>query len=646
MLKEYALPLTSGNNQMPILSQISVYPIKSAAGIDLSTSWVDSIGLPFDRRFVVSEPCGQFITARTMPKLCLIQANLTPNGLILTAPDMPLLVIEYDKCLDQYQAVNIWKDNLLGQRCQEQVDAWFSQYLNRPCHLLYFGEQSSRTVANSTNPVAFADGYPLLLISQASLTDLNARLTTPVTMRQFRPNIVVDNCLPFAEDNWQHIRIGEVEFEVSKPCSRCIFTTVNPQTAEKHHLQEPLATLKSYRQVEGGDVMFGQNLIPLNKGQIKQGDTVTVLKNQTPPLFLDKKSSNKKSSTEPNRAAVSNKQNNRELPLTCVKIVDETHDVKTFTFKAKQDELSQYSAGQHLPFKVDINGKKTNAVYTLSSAPTRPSHYTITIKRVPNGKVSNFFHDNFNVGDSVIAKSPNGKFHIDAIDNKKLLLLSGGSGITPMLSMLKTMVDLGADNNVVFFHSARSEQDIIARDEVQALAKQHGNCHVSYTLTQSAKPNWQDYQGHLSKEMLANIEDLTQREVMVCGPEGFRETAKAMLFKLGLPEAQFHFESFGGRKSEIKTTKKAPAKVNISFDSWNKHFEGNSKETLLEQGEAAGLILPYSCRGGMCGSCKVKLASGEVKPLADDGLLPSEKEQGYILSCSCIPQSDVVITKV
>ncbi|WP_448550792.1 MOSC N-terminal beta barrel domain-containing protein [Thalassotalea montiporae] len=647
---------------MAHLQEISVYPIKSTAGIQLSSSWVDPIGLPYDRRFVICDQNGQFITARTQPKLCLVQANLTPDGLMLTAPDMPLLAVRYSQCLDEYQHVTVWGDTILGQRSHESVDHWFSQFLGQPCHLLFFGEQSNRQVKNTTNPVAFADGYPLLLISQASLDDLNSRLKQPISMRQFRPNIVVQDCEPFAEDTWRHIRIGEVEFELTKPCTRCVFTTVDPDTGEKHGQLEPLATLKSYRQIAKGDVLFGQNLIPLNQGQIRFGDQVSVLERQFVPEFVNvkavslsnanKKSNvNKKQSTNQQAADTAGQAPSVEqASLVCQHIYDETHDVKTFVFKAKSGNLPEnfqhYQAGQHLPFKLTIDGKTVNAVYTLSSSPTRNQSLTITVKRVPNGKVSNFLHDHFNVGDEILAKAPNGKFHLGNISQQRILLLSAGSGITPMLSMLKALTDQCDNREVIFFHSARSEKDLIALDEITALAKQHGNCKLHFTLTQSALPQWQDFQGHLSASMLAVIPDIGSLDAMVCGPQGFRDSAKDLLMAAGLPESQFHFESFGTRPTDKKpATESLPAQVNIRFESWDKAVLGNTKESVLDQGEAAGLIMPYSCRGGMCGSCKVKLDSGEVRQLATDGLMPGEQEQGYILACSSVPKTDIVISK-
>ena len=159
-----------------------------------------------------------------------------------------------------------------------------SQYLQTDCQLLFFGEKSLREKKPNTDKarkLAFADGYPLLLTSQASLDDLNQRLNDeqlePVSMIQFRPNIVVENCSPFAEDTWQHIQIGEVEFKVSKPCERCVFITVNPETGKKQPQYQPLHILKSYRKSADGKVLFGQNLIPLNSGEIKQGDEVKIL---------------------------------------------------------------------------------------------------------------------------------------------------------------------------------------------------------------------------------------------------------------------------------------------------------------------------------------------------------------------------------
>jgi uncharacterized protein YcbX/ferredoxin len=374
------------------VSDLFIYPIKSTKGTRLPYANVDELGLAFDRRFVVSDDAGQFITARTEPTLCLISAALTEEDITLTAPNMPTLVLSYKEFNDQYQQVSVWDDEIAGQLCSTKANLWFSEYLQRPCRLLYFGEESTREKGLNTDnarKVAFADGYPLLLISQASLDDLNQRLLSnnkdAVSMAHFRPNIVVENCLPFAEDGWQYIRIGEIDFKVSKPCERCIFTTVNPENGTINTQQQPLSSLKEFRQTPSGEVLFGQNLIPLNSGRIAQGDNIIVSQIQNPPVFIQ-----------------------------------------------------------------------------TDSTPNVP------------------------------------------VMNKK-------------------------------------------------------------------------------------------------------------------------------------------KKVTIQFETWNKTQPADNQKTLLEHGEAAGLLIPSSCRAGMCGRCKAKLISGEVTQLAEDGLSIEEKKQGYILCCSSIAQSDVVV---
>ncbi|WP_354623177.1 MOSC domain-containing protein [Psychromonas sp. MME2] len=181
------------------------------------------------------------------------------------------------------QRAQIWSDHVQAQHCNVRYDQWFSEYLQQPCQLLFFSEQTRRLVKNRETSVSFADGYPLLLVNQASVEQLNARLQKPVTALHFRPNIVVKGDFPFVEDSWARIKIGEVEFEVSKPCSRCPFTNVDPKTGHSAD-NEPLATLSTFRYHQG-DIDFGQNLIPLNSGMIRAGDEVKVLATQAAPFY-------------------------------------------------------------------------------------------------------------------------------------------------------------------------------------------------------------------------------------------------------------------------------------------------------------------------------------------------------------------------
>jgi len=344
----------------------------------------------------------------------------------------------------------------------------------------------------------------------------------------------------------------------------------------------------------------------------------------------------------------------KPIPLRCTKIIIQTHDVKTFIFSITPALSITYLAGQHINFSLVIKGQLRNCCYTLSSSPTNTKQVSLTIKRIGDGIISNYFHDFFSVGDIIQANAPSGEFHLPQQIPKKVLLLSAGSGITPMLSMLRYMSVIGTSNKIVFFHSAHSEQDLIARIAIDNLACQHGNCQVIYTLSQQVKPQWQGYQGRLNQRMLANIPQLDQFDVYVCGPKEFRQNAQQLLRGLGVKRENYHYESFGERPIEkvvvnpaiaVQHNKNIPikAKPNLYFSKWHKHHQGNNHETLLTQGENAGLILPYSCRAGCCGSCKAKLINGEVKQLTTDGLSKAEQQQGYILLCSCLALSDVTI---
>lgn len=262
----------------PELSAIHIYPIKSTAGITLDRSYVDLDGLSFDRRFILATPDGDFLSARKHPQLLHFRTALCGDGLYIVAPDGDSIQVHIPELFQNYRQVNVWGTEINGQHCGIGFDEWFSAKLGCECMLLYFGEQSERgTPRYPERPVAFADGYPLLLISEASLDDLNQRAGQTFSMQQFRPNIVVRGCTPFAEDGWQQIQIGEVVFDIVKPCSRCVMTTYHPETLQRLPNTEPLRTLAQYRKHDDGEVYFGQNIIPRNSGMIQLGDRVTLL---------------------------------------------------------------------------------------------------------------------------------------------------------------------------------------------------------------------------------------------------------------------------------------------------------------------------------------------------------------------------------
>ncbi|MGF1686549.1 YcbX family protein [Photobacterium japonica] len=270
------------------LSQINVFPIKSIAGLSQSQAWVEKQGICFDRRFMVANLNGRMITARQYPQLVKVAAALHPHGLVLTHPDCAPLILRYADFSLQPANATVWNDTFSALQTTEAANHWFSTILNETVQLLFTGEQSQRVRPKIQQNVSFADGYPLLVISEASLEALNARSPQQHTMAQFRTNLVVTGTEAFAEDGWKRIRIGEVTFEIVKPCARCVLTTVDPKTGTFNPHKEPLQTLTTFRADANGNVFFGQNLVALNEGMIRAGDTVEVLEIQTPAHYPDR----------------------------------------------------------------------------------------------------------------------------------------------------------------------------------------------------------------------------------------------------------------------------------------------------------------------------------------------------------------------
>ncbi|MDO0945817.1 MOSC domain-containing protein [Chromohalobacter israelensis] len=262
---------------MVTLSAIHLYPIKSTAGRSQDTAWVGEEGLAGDRRFMVAKPDGTFLTARTHPQLQRAMTTFDGETLTLAHPELPTLHMAVTDFARAAFATTVWADDFQALTTHPRLDAWFSEVAGEPARLLWLGEQSPRYRDSIARRVSFADGYPLMLISEASLADLNTRTDDVHVMAQFRPNLVVAGTEAYAEDAWRRIRIGEVVMRVGKPCSRCAMISVDPATGTFKAGREPLRTLASYRRGEGGKVYFGQNLIAENEGRIMRGAPVEVL---------------------------------------------------------------------------------------------------------------------------------------------------------------------------------------------------------------------------------------------------------------------------------------------------------------------------------------------------------------------------------
>ena len=267
---------------MPSLAALYRYPLKSAATEVLSHSLVGAQGLLGDRRWMlVDVASGRFLTQRALPAIGRITALWQVDGsLRLQAPGLAELQVAVPGSEAARRPVTVWSDSLEVPDAGDEAAQWLQQVIGQPCRLVQVPEVLARQVdqqyAQPADRVGFADGFPLLLISQASLDDLSARVGRSLEMLRFRPNLVVTGCEPYAEDQWRRIRIGDLEFELVKGCSRCILTTLDPQTGERSSDREPLTTLKTYREREG-EVYFGQNVLPRGCGELRLGQAVEIL---------------------------------------------------------------------------------------------------------------------------------------------------------------------------------------------------------------------------------------------------------------------------------------------------------------------------------------------------------------------------------
>ncbi len=258
---------------------LHIYPIKSCRGIDLERAELVDTGFRWDRHWMLVDDEGQFLSQRRLPKMATIGTELTDQALIARHCEQAIEIPLHSPDVDR-MPVQIWNDLLPGSIVSEEIDRWFSQVLETDCHLVYLPEsvprQVDRNYAEEGKTVGFADGFPLLVVSLENLEPLNRRLEQPVGIERFRPNIVIAGGQPHEEDDWAAIRIGDIDIDLPKPCSRCVIPSIDQHTAEQD--SAILRALAEYRRGLDGKIYFGQNGLHRTPGWIEVGQTVQPLK--------------------------------------------------------------------------------------------------------------------------------------------------------------------------------------------------------------------------------------------------------------------------------------------------------------------------------------------------------------------------------
>ncbi len=261
------------------ISGLNIFPVKSLGGYATDAATVTDRGFMYDRRWLLTDQNNKFLTQREIPAMALLSASVADETLIIRhknndAVKLELPVLPENQVLKR---VEIWSDNCKAQWVSKTADDWFSDILKSSCQLVYMPDETRRHVDGRYAPnkeiTSFTDGYPFLILGEASLADLNSRLNDPLPMDRFRPNIVFTGGLPYQEDSFKHFNIGTVEFMGVKGCGRCEITTIDQQNLEKG--KEPLKTLAGYR-ARNNKIYFGQYLLHRGEGIIKTGEQIVL----------------------------------------------------------------------------------------------------------------------------------------------------------------------------------------------------------------------------------------------------------------------------------------------------------------------------------------------------------------------------------
>ena len=343
-----------------------------------------------------------------------------------------------------------------------------------------------------------------------------------------------------------------------------------------------------------------------------------------------------------------NRLHPKKLDLRVSLITTEMKNVKTFRLVSESGYLPPFEAGQYINLSVNINGVVTSRPYSISSPPGQVSYYELTVKRKPNGFVSNFLLDGIKQGDVLESTAPAGEFHHNPLfHGEDLVMIAGGSGITPMMSMIRDVTDRGLKRRIHLFYGSRSTDDIIYKQKLERLASNHENLTVDFVLSEPEEA-YQGLTGFIDGKLLKDrLGDLTKKTFYLCGPEAMYKFCQKELEGLGLKRKQIRMEVFGPpadvtRLAGWPERDESDTSINIKLTD-GREFEAPVGEPLLNSLDRAGLSVPSSCHSGECSLCRVRLLNGKVFQLPTTKIRVSDNQFGYIYSCSAYPTEDIEI---
>jgi ring-1,2-phenylacetyl-CoA epoxidase subunit PaaE len=353
----------------------------------------------------------------------------------------------------------------------------------------------------------------------------------------------------------------------------------------------------------------------------------------------------------------------RYVDLKVKEIIHETRDAITIVFEHPAERKIQYKAGQFLTLIVPVDGKEVRRCYSLCSSPFTDADFAVTVKRVDKGLMSNWLPDKLKPGDKVKVMEPTGHFTTEFGRNKKrhLIMFAGGSGITPMMSIIKSLIDQEPDSVASLIYCNRDVESIIFKNTLDKFeTKYEGRVHVIHVLD-NAPMNWQGYSGLLNPEMLTKLFEripdwgIENTTYLMCGPEGMMKNVEGLLALRNISKEKIFKESFVSPtidKDQKKEVIAAPSEdlkereVTIRYDGQEYKIMVPPDKAILETALDLGIDLPYSCQSGLCTACRGRALSGVVKLDEEEGLSQSERAEGYVLTCVGHPMSDDVVIEI
>jgi len=617
----------------PFLSGIFIYPIKSLDGVSVDSARVLPSGaLADDRRFAMFDGLDQYVNGKRNPRVHLLRSAYDPTTHTLK------LAANADA---QPAAFNV-----LSER--GALEAWLTEF---------FGFSTSFRENVGVGFPDDTDSPGPTLISTATLREIAAwfGLDLDQVRARFRTNLEIDGVPPFWEDQLYgpkgttvRFTIGDVVFDGINPCQRCVVPARDPLTGlsvadfarrfvelRKKHLPD---WAESSRFNHFYRLAINTRLVANSPAQmLRTGDGVNIIG----PVGTPQQAAVSTASPQPGRWSGR---------LRVIGIVENTPAVRTFRLASIDNGKLPftYLPGQFLNVELMVQGTLHRRCYTIASSPTRPDYCEITVKRDAGGIVSRHLHDHVRDGTEIGVSGPGGRFIFTGNEADSLVLIGAGVGITPLMSVIRYLTDRKWPGAIELIYCARTERDIVFREELKSLAEAFPNLRVTTTLTQELDARWTGPRGRITPELLLRaLPESANLRLHICGPVEMANDATRMLLEAGVSAEQIRSEAFGG-----PTPKPTAATIadnagvvigTATFTNSGKSVAVHSGQTVLEVASSVGIGIDRGCLAGICGRCKVRLLSGSVNMEVDEALSDEERPAGMILACQAKPLGSVVI---